>query len=1801
MKSLQLVITLALLAALVSMTAFAGGVDGRNAINAQGRAGFDRAKLESDIPANRPVKAGSSVQHDMSRAHPEVVAINAAALSKYPTVSAAGLSGTYTIPGDFADLPSAAAVLNFVGLDGDVTFELTSASYSSGSVTIGGTYPGAGTYSVTIQPAAATAVTYNFISSSTNGKGFVMSGAKNVTIDGLNSGGASLTLGWASGHPFPSGDAFGATVYMTNGANDISVLNSNVKGNFDTPAWLDQTEGRPCIFIFSDDTDPIGVETVTIDGNTFTGGTIGVKVFANENVTWLSCEHLTITNNNFGGAFGDPLIYGMWAEWGYDFNVSNNVFDGLIFLQTYWYYVGTEWTTETVFGIGTQTDGIYYGLGQATAFHNLLIEQGTYANNIINDVGYDQPAGTGDGVISYGFRVYGWSIYSSGNYPDIYNNRISNIWIDDATNSTSAIRGPNIDVYHNSVHLSGTATTNWASTCLNGCREAYNNAFVNDIVNASATASRGVNPGGVIDYNAIYSVDIPTSSHTTSQAAVAAGINPNGVFGRTSFTWDLHGDSTSPTAAEDIGKAGVLAALDIDGDSRDTTLAGTRDAGADEFGTTGSFLAKDAMAVSIPNPPAGGIPAGVPQVPTVLVKNNSNTSTGSFSVKLDISPDGYTSTVPVILAAGESKSVAMSGWTPVGAGARTFTAVVILGGDVDLSNDTTIRAQPVSSPVVPPATYTFDAGAEGWTGVIDWVRSSTFTKLGGPAGGSGFSWVTERPSDPSSYTEGAYATSQGYGTTYPGANLLTSPWLDLSGFAGTDLYISFQHSIETEPLWDRGWMQWTVDGLTWTDLGTLNDPDGINWYNEALYEHAAIDLGNIDDGTLNGLYGIATPPASWTSNDDGTTGAPGNFVPEGPSGYVYAQLKVTTTSHPALARASAVKFRYVAFSDAVSTFGGWAFDNFSLGALPPVFPGGTISGHAWADANGNGVDDGEADITGTKVYIKLFGSVVDSVVTNGSGDYSWSGVTLPAAYLLSLDVTGTAYTVPFGISGVQTVNHPATGGTISGVDFGTFTGTISGKKYSDVNDNGANDSEPGLAGWTIQVHLDSAGGALVGSKVTDGSGNYSFTVPAYAGVYNIREVAQPTVARQTAPVGGTHSVTINSGTPTATGKDFGNFLYGRIRVQLTVDQNGNGVRDPGDIIAVPSGATSDFTIKKNGVDLVGSPFTLGGGTIGLTFTGLDTGTYDVAEVNEIAGWKRTNHATASIVVGTSGVNDTTDALDFKYIVVSGTKYNDLNGDGVKDGGEPGLSGWTINVSGGVYEGGTSAVTDVDGNYSIDSVFTGSHTVSEVAQSGWTQSAPVGGTYAINGISGNFVTTTGKDFGNFANANVDGIVYRDYNGNGVMDIEDTPISGVTVDLAVNGGSDVSDGSGYEFIGLIATDTVRITVPGGFVLTEPVAGEYALALVSGGAAKGLNFGLFQSNDSTTKYRTFTADQLGADDQKKPAKAPKPGKAYDPIKNKPSTANLVDQLINPKTGQFPGSIIVGLAGQLNSAGKTKAYVQPNKQGSFWASLNKKSVKHTGMARGFDQDLKGKPILKLQKAFAPNKKQNNKLFAELLALKLNLLASGTKTPAGLGVLIYSDPGSPYDGWTIDEIADYADSVMTNYEFQPLGIYTALDTIAAKINGAFYNAATDDTSAGWASPKLMWAAYKSVFEVSFLKPNPGATPKNRRIEVSPDAVPTAYTLEQNYPNPFNPTTTIEFELLDASIVTLKVYNLLGQEVATLFDRQEIEFGETVEFDASSLPSGVYLYRIVAETIADADAGIDAATFTQVKKMVLVK
>jgi hypothetical protein len=94
---------------------------------------------------------------------------------------------------------------------------------------------------------------------------------------------------------------------------------------------------------------------------------------------------------------------------------------------------------------------------------------------------------------------------------------------------------------------------------------------------------------------------------------------------------------------------------------------------------------------------------------------------------------------------------------------------------------------------------------------------------------------------------------------------------------------------------------------------------------------------------------------------------------------------------------------------------------------------------------------------------------------------------------------------------------------------------------------------------------------------------------------------------------------------------------------------------------------------------------------------------------------------------------------------------------------------------------------------------------------------------------------------------------------------------------------------------------------------------------------------------------------------------------------------------------------------------------------------------------------------------------------------------------------------------------------------------------------------------------------------------------------PKAYALEQNYPNPFNPATIIHFALPEQSLVSLKVYNMLGQEVSTLLNNEQMDTGNReVSFNGGNLASGVYVYRLEAQ-------GLSGNNFVSVKRMVLAK
>jgi hypothetical protein len=96
-------------------------------------------------------------------------------------------------------------------------------------------------------------------------------------------------------------------------------------------------------------------------------------------------------------------------------------------------------------------------------------------------------------------------------------------------------------------------------------------------------------------------------------------------------------------------------------------------------------------------------------------------------------------------------------------------------------------------------------------------------------------------------------------------------------------------------------------------------------------------------------------------------------------------------------------------------------------------------------------------------------------------------------------------------------------------------------------------------------------------------------------------------------------------------------------------------------------------------------------------------------------------------------------------------------------------------------------------------------------------------------------------------------------------------------------------------------------------------------------------------------------------------------------------------------------------------------------------------------------------------------------------------------------------------------------------------------------------------------------------------------VEQIGNLTPTEFRLEQNYPNPFNPSTTIQYAISNRQFVTLKVYDLLGNEIATLVDEYKPAGIHNVQFTMYNLASGIYFYQLKTENLV------------QTKKMILLR
>ena len=327
-------------------------------------------------------------------------------------------------------------------------------------------------------------------------------------------------------------------------------------------------------------------------------------------------------------------------------------------------------------------------------------------------------------------------------------------------------------------------------------------------------------------------------------------------------------------------------------------------------------------------------------------------------------------------------------------------------------------------------------------------------------------------------------------------------------------------------------------------------------------------------------------------------------------------------------------------------------------------------------------------------------------------------------------------------------------------------------------------------------------------------------------------------------------------------------------------------------------------------------------------------------------------------------------------------------------------------------------------------------------------------------------------------------------------------------------------------------------------------------------------------------------------------------------PDRVNILYELF--RRGAFGTGLDVGIPAP--ESPKSYGWVSAPKYTDVLKSLfDKNAGLHTGSPRNFDQFTGGKPLVGRIKSLSPAK-YNNRLFADALVLKLNIAASSQQiTPPGLGSLLYDDgAANPLNGRSLVSIAELADSMLSaksqpglfrsKADYDAAIGYSNLDSVIYRINSAFEGA--PDTAVGGFSGPLSLTGTRQLMEVAILKSGPVNEPSAGGVFVSRQPpLAEEFALAQNYPNPFNPSTTITLTLPHASNVTLTVFNILGQEVGRPLDHAQLDEGETeVVFDARSLASGVYLYRLIATEVPNDEEGITTPrTFITSKKMMLLR
>jgi hypothetical protein len=503
----------------------------------------------------------------------------------------------------------------------------------------------------------------------------------------------------------------------------------------------------------------------------------------------------------------------------------------------------------------------------------------------------------------------------------------------------------------------------------------------------------------------------------------------------------------------------------------------------------------------------------------------------------------------------------------------------------------------------------------------------------------------------------------------------------------------------------------------------------------------------------------------------------------------------------------------------------------------------TVGDRVWNDANANGIQDlDETGIAGVTVDLKdATDTVIASTSTDANGTYGFSGIAagtytiavsgLPSGYVATYDADG------LGTPAATSLSLNA-GEVIDTIDFG-FQSQNSGlgdRVWQDRNGNGLQEpTEPGLAGVTVELR-SAADLSLVASTTTDANGIYGFSGLA-AGDYLV-VVSAPAGFQPTHDLDGTGSPSqtqvLLASDEIRDDIDFG-YAGGSLGDRVWSDANADGIQDasetgiPGATVTLSTGATT--TTDANGY---------------YTFGDLPAGTYTV-NVSVPAGWVATfdtdGIASAGSATVTLAAGQTLDTVDFGYqertASVGDRVWRDDNGDGIQDGGEPGLEAVVVelrNAAGDLVL--QTATTDANGFYQFSDLAAGTYTVCAAQPNRHVPTFDADGSAVANCAVITLATGEARndaDFGYQPLGTIGNLVWLDLDESGTFEPGTEPgLGGVTVTVSGTGGTftTVTDENGaYLFDSLPpGTYTVSVTPPEGVTAVYDVDGIATLNLAT-----------------------------------------------------------------------------------------------------------------------------------------------------------------------------------------------------------------------------------------------------------------------------------------------------------------------------------------------------------------------------------